>query len=64
MSPPVALDLGVGLLCQLFQVWGQVPTGILTLADWLLGEAEEQTDSAEPSGLVRFHYQISFSAQE
>ncbi|XP_062319840.1 thyroid adenoma-associated protein isoform X2 [Osmerus eperlanus] len=50
VSPPVALDLGVGLLCQLFQVWGQVPAGILTLADWLLGEAEGQTDSAEPSG--------------
>uniref|UniRef100_A0A3Q3LPG0 tRNA (32-2'-O)-methyltransferase regulator THADA n=1 Tax=Mastacembelus armatus TaxID=205130 RepID=A0A3Q3LPG0_9TELE len=38
VCPPVALDSGVGLLCQLLELWGQVPTGVLTLTEWLLGE--------------------------
>uniref|UniRef100_A0A3P8YHM8 tRNA (32-2'-O)-methyltransferase regulator THADA n=1 Tax=Esox lucius TaxID=8010 RepID=A0A3P8YHM8_ESOLU len=40
VCPPVALEMGVALLCQLFQLWGQVPTGILTLTEWLLGDRE------------------------
>ncbi|KAI1894434.1 hypothetical protein AGOR_G00115770 [Albula goreensis] len=51
VCPPVALDLGVGLLCQLFQVWGQVPAGILVLTEWLLGEGELETDPEEPLSL-------------
>nr|XP_020479792.1 thyroid adenoma-associated protein isoform X2 [Monopterus albus] len=45
VCPPVALDWGVGLLCQLFELWGQVPTGIFALTEWLLGE-EEADDEA------------------
>lgn len=47
VCPPVALDLGVGLLCRLFKCWGQVPAGALTLTEWLLGE-EEGSDGAVP----------------
>ncbi|XP_061086252.1 tRNA (32-2'-O)-methyltransferase regulator THADA-like, partial [Conger conger] len=43
LCPPVALELGVGLLCQLLQVWGQVPAGVLVLTEWLLGDAEPET---------------------
>ncbi|XP_041722121.2 thyroid adenoma-associated protein [Coregonus clupeaformis] len=55
VCPPVALDMGVGLLCQLFQLWGQVPTGILTLTEWLLGDVkgdqEQETATVEAAGL-------------
>lgn len=57
MCPPVALDAGVGLLCRLFELWGQVPAGVLALTEWLLGE-EEANDEAvadEASSLVRIH---------
>ncbi|KAI5606893.1 thyroid adenoma-associated protein [Silurus asotus] len=37
VSPPVALQMGVGILCQLFQVWDQVAIGMITLTEWLLG---------------------------
>lgn len=47
VCPPVALDLGVGFLCQLFKCWGQVPAGALTLTEWLLGE-EEGSDGPVP----------------
>ncbi|XP_034080889.1 thyroid adenoma-associated protein isoform X3 [Gymnodraco acuticeps] len=40
VCPPVALDAGVGLLCRLFELWGQVPAGALTLTEWLLGDEE------------------------
>ncbi|KAL0964357.1 hypothetical protein UPYG_G00322770 [Umbra pygmaea] len=48
LCPPVALETGVGLLCRLFQLWRQVPTGILTLIEWLLGDCngEQQMASA------------------
>ncbi|CAB1343477.1 unnamed protein product [Coregonus sp. 'balchen'] len=55
VCPPVALDMGVGLLCQLFQLWRQVPTGILTLTEWLLGDVkgdqEQETATVEAAGL-------------
>uniref|UniRef100_A0AAY5KM06 tRNA (32-2'-O)-methyltransferase regulator THADA n=1 Tax=Esox lucius TaxID=8010 RepID=A0AAY5KM06_ESOLU len=41
VCPPVALEMGVALLCQLFQLWGQVPTGILTLTERILGNDED-----------------------
>ncbi|KAF7710664.1 hypothetical protein HF521_009536 [Silurus meridionalis] len=37
VSPPVALQMGVGILCQLFLVWDQVAIGMITLTEWLLG---------------------------
>uniref|UniRef100_A0A3Q3IWU0 tRNA (32-2'-O)-methyltransferase regulator THADA n=1 Tax=Monopterus albus TaxID=43700 RepID=A0A3Q3IWU0_MONAL len=49
VCPPVALDWGVGLLCQLFELWGQVPTGIFALTEWLLGE-EEADDECGMTG--------------
>ncbi|XP_036403279.1 thyroid adenoma-associated protein [Megalops cyprinoides] len=51
VCPPVALELGVGLLCRLLQVWGQVPAGVLILTEWLLGEAEPETGSEETPSL-------------
>lgn len=55
VCPPVALDLGVGLLCQLFELWQQVPAGVLALSEWLLGEDEgnEEAGADEASSLVR-----------
>ncbi|XP_031435285.1 thyroid adenoma-associated protein isoform X2 [Clupea harengus] len=53
VCPPVALRLGVALLCQLFQVWDQVSVGVTTLTEWLLGDssldvsAEDDTDVDE-----------------
>ncbi|KAM4770872.1 tRNA (32-2'-O)-methyltransferase regulator THADA [Rhinophrynus dorsalis] len=38
VSPPMALDLAIGVLCELLQRWDQVPAGILILLEWLLGE--------------------------
>lgn len=58
VCPPVALDSGVGLLCRLFEQWGQVPAGVLALTEWLLGD-EESNDEAvtnEPSSLVRIRH--------
>lgn len=40
VCPPVALESGVGLVCRLFELSGQVPAGIRTLTEWLLGEEE------------------------
>ncbi|XP_078128920.1 thyroid adenoma-associated protein isoform X2 [Sander vitreus] len=45
VCPPVALDSGVELLCRLFELRGQVPTGVLALTEWLLGD-EEACDEA------------------
>lgn len=52
--PPAALDSGVGLLCRLFEMWGEVQAGILALTEWLLGEDEHSQDAAvnEASSLV------------
>ncbi|XP_037638453.1 thyroid adenoma-associated protein [Sebastes umbrosus] len=49
VCPPVALDSGVGLLCRLFELWRQVPTGVLALTEWLLGdeEANEEAGAAD-----------------
>nr|XP_046258832.1 thyroid adenoma-associated protein isoform X2 [Scatophagus argus] len=53
VCPPVAVDSGVGLLCRLFELWGQVPAGVLTLTEWLLGEEEAngETVADEACGL-------------
>lgn len=54
VCPPVAMDSGMGLLCRLFELWGQVPAGSLALTEWLLGD-EEGSDEAvadEASSLV------------
>lgn len=58
VCPPVALDAGVGLLCHLLELWGQVPAGVLTLTEWLLGEEEDgdEADGDKASGLVRIKY--------
>ncbi|XP_044070655.1 thyroid adenoma-associated protein isoform X3 [Siniperca chuatsi] len=51
VCPPVALDSGVGLLCQLFELWRQVPAGVLALTEWLLGEEEDAAVADEASSL-------------
>uniref|UniRef100_A0A672QAP7 tRNA (32-2'-O)-methyltransferase regulator THADA n=2 Tax=Sinocyclocheilus grahami TaxID=75366 RepID=A0A672QAP7_SINGR len=47
VSPPVALEMGVGLLCQLFQMWGQVAAGMVNLIQWLLGDEQSDTRCEE-----------------
>ncbi|RXN24870.1 thyroid adenoma-associated [Labeo rohita] len=47
VSPPVALEMGVGLLCQLFQMWGQVAAGMVNLIEWLLGDEQSDTGCEE-----------------
>ncbi|XP_027005873.2 thyroid adenoma-associated protein isoform X1 [Tachysurus fulvidraco] len=42
VSPPVALQMGVEILCQLFQVWDQVAVGIMTLTEWMLGDNQSE----------------------
>lgn len=53
VSPPVALEMGVGLLCQLFQMWGQVAAGMVNLIEWLLGDEQSDTGCEESLDLVR-----------
>ncbi|XP_067385468.1 thyroid adenoma-associated protein isoform X2 [Channa argus] len=55
VCPPVALDSGLQLLCQLFELWGQVPAGILALTEWLLGDEEIHEDAVqdEASSLLK-----------
>lgn len=53
VCPPVALDSGVGLVCRLFELSGQVPAGILTLTQWLLGDEEDNEKAfSDASSLV------------
>ena len=40
VCPPVAMDMGLGLLCRLLELWGQVPAGLLALTEWLLGDED------------------------
>ncbi|XP_016392695.1 thyroid adenoma-associated protein homolog isoform X1 [Sinocyclocheilus rhinocerous] len=47
VSPPVALEMGVGLLCQLFQMWDQVAAGMVNLIQWLLGDEQSDTRCEE-----------------
>ncbi|XP_042358035.1 thyroid adenoma-associated protein [Plectropomus leopardus] len=47
VCPPVALDAGVELLCRLFELWGQVPAGVLALTEWLLGNEEEASNEVD-----------------
>ncbi|XP_035387280.1 thyroid adenoma-associated protein isoform X1 [Electrophorus electricus] len=47
VSSPIALEMGVGILCQLFQVWDQVAIGMTTLTKWLLGNDREEPGSED-----------------
>uniref|UniRef100_A0AAY4DDB0 tRNA (32-2'-O)-methyltransferase regulator THADA n=1 Tax=Denticeps clupeoides TaxID=299321 RepID=A0AAY4DDB0_9TELE len=40
VCPPVALQLGVALLCHLLQVWDRVGDGVTALIEWLLGDSQ------------------------
>ncbi|XP_049337727.1 thyroid adenoma-associated protein isoform X1 [Astyanax mexicanus] len=51
VSSPVALEIGVKLLCQLFQVWGQVAVGVISLTEWLLGDDQVELGSADTPDL-------------
>lgn len=52
MCPPAALEVGVELLCRLFELWGQMGAGVLVLMQWLLGEEDEDEGPDEASSLV------------
>nr|XP_015799588.2 thyroid adenoma-associated protein [Nothobranchius furzeri] len=47
ICPPAALDFGVALLCQLFELWGQLGAGLVVLTQWLLGEEDGSSDEEE-----------------
>ncbi|XP_023818937.1 thyroid adenoma-associated protein [Oryzias latipes] len=51
MCPPAALEVGVELLCRLFELWGQMGAGVLVLMQWLLGEEDEDEGPDEASSL-------------
>ncbi|XP_029377385.1 thyroid adenoma-associated protein isoform X2 [Echeneis naucrates] len=46
VCPPVAVDLGVRLLCRLLVLWRQVPAGFLALTQWLLGDEDGDDEAA------------------
>nr|XP_057906277.1 thyroid adenoma-associated protein [Doryrhamphus excisus]XP_057906286.1 thyroid adenoma-associated protein [Doryrhamphus excisus] len=52
VCPPVGLDIGVGLLCRLLEVWNQVPAGVLALTEWLLGDLEGNEEAAAEESSV------------
>lgn len=52
VCPPVALRLGLALLCQLFPVWGQVAAGTATLLEWLLGDGALDAVSEDDGEVV------------
>ncbi|KAG5831317.1 hypothetical protein ANANG_G00302500 [Anguilla anguilla] len=64
LCPPVALDLGVGLLCQLLQVWEQVPAGVLVLTEWLLGEGEPEAGGEDTTRLDEYEEEFLFEKGE
>lgn len=45
--------MGVGILCQLFQVWDQVAIGMMTLTEWLLGGDQAELGNEKTLDLVR-----------
>uniref|UniRef100_A0A8C7YBV7 tRNA (32-2'-O)-methyltransferase regulator THADA n=1 Tax=Oryzias sinensis TaxID=183150 RepID=A0A8C7YBV7_9TELE len=51
VCPPAALEVGVELLCRLFELWGQMGAGVLVLMQWLLGEEDEDEGPDEASSL-------------
>uniref|UniRef100_A0A096M256 THADA armadillo repeat containing n=1 Tax=Poecilia formosa TaxID=48698 RepID=A0A096M256_POEFO len=53
LCPPAALDLGVGLLCEMFDLWGQLGAGLLALTQWLMGEEDDgDEDEAEEASCL------------
>ncbi|XP_008428609.1 thyroid adenoma-associated protein [Poecilia reticulata] len=53
VCPPAALDLGVGLLCGMFDLWGQLGAGLLALTQWLMGEEDgSDEDEAEEASCL------------
>lgn len=58
VSPPVALEMGVGLLCQLFQMWDHVAAGVENLIEWFLGDEQLDSNCEESPDLVRTNFPI------
>ncbi|KAM9316838.1 tRNA (32-2'-O)-methyltransferase regulator THADA [Gastrophryne carolinensis] len=54
VSPPMALDLTLGVICELLQQWNQVPVGVPVLLEWLLGE--DDLSDLEPDKTVEDDY--------
>ncbi|XP_072436771.1 thyroid adenoma-associated protein isoform X3 [Chiloscyllium punctatum] len=45
INPSRAMDLGLGVLCELLQIWNQTSLGIVTLIEWMLGEDNMEGDA-------------------
>ncbi|XP_076852074.1 tRNA (32-2'-O)-methyltransferase regulator THADA-like, partial [Brachyhypopomus gauderio] len=56
VAPPVALEMGVWLLCQLIQVWDQVAIGMVTLTKWLLGSEMEEEPGREATPVLDLEF--------
>ncbi|XP_048457059.1 thyroid adenoma-associated protein homolog [Rhincodon typus] len=39
------MDLGLGVLCELLQIWNKTSVGIVTLMEWMLGEDDMEGDA-------------------
>ncbi|XP_078085820.1 thyroid adenoma-associated protein [Mustelus asterias] len=44
VNPSLAMDLGLGVLCELLQIWNQTSRGIVTLIEWMLAEEDTKED--------------------
>ncbi|KAM9196592.1 tRNA (32-2'-O)-methyltransferase regulator THADA [Mergus octosetaceus] len=42
VNAPMALDLALGTLCELLQLWGEARAGVPVLLEWLLGDSDPQ----------------------
>ncbi|XP_067901270.1 thyroid adenoma-associated protein isoform X3 [Heterodontus francisci] len=46
VNPSLAMDLGLGVLCELLQIWSQTSFGIVTLIEWMLAEDDMEGGTA------------------
>uniref|UniRef100_UPI00398F516E thyroid adenoma-associated protein n=1 Tax=Pristiophorus japonicus TaxID=55135 RepID=UPI00398F516E len=46
VNPSLAMDLGLGVLCELLEIWSQTSLGIVALIEWMLGEDDMEGETA------------------
>ncbi|XP_045141726.1 thyroid adenoma-associated protein isoform X1 [Echinops telfairi] len=56
VDAPIALTLGLDILCDLLQQWDQLAPGVPILLRWLLGEADDFADCVVSSSQVDDDY--------
>lgn len=61
VNPPMALDLTLGVLCEVLQQWDEVSAGVPVLLEWLLGEndlGDLETVNTVIGLTILFNYRI------